>query len=440
MQSLRLSVLGLAALPALLAPTGSWARDFKPAACVDNTPHKTRMVTVAPGVELEVIDWGGTGKAMVLLTGLGDNAHVFDNFAAQFTDYFHVYGITRRGFLPSSQPRNGYDVATRAADDIAVLDALGIDKAVFVGHSLAGSELSKLGATYKKRVDKLVYLDALDLAERFSPSRKEPPGQGPLFTEATLRSLWAFQAAGARISAQREPPQSVCHNLKFNADGAIVDDTSPDWVTDKLLANVAGTVNPPVDWASIDAPRLGIFATYTREARQAWYWYLSPAEQAEFDEAWGPIVAWMRRTVGTFSDGNSENTHRLPGAPHYIFLSNEAEVVRWMREFLGIPPKPEPDRGQAARSFLRFVAAASAPGSGARRAGDQHLGEPDVLGDGVAGADAAGGEQPAVGGEVEEHEGAVAEVAADVGRRRRRRGRRSAASGRTGRTRTRARR
>ena len=89
-------------------------RTIKPAACADHTPHKVRFVKVAPGVELEVLDWGGTGKAMVLLTGLGDNAHVYDQFAFQFTDYFHVIGITRRGFLPSSQPRNGYDVPTRA--------------------------------------------------------------------------------------------------------------------------------------------------------------------------------------------------------------------------------------------------------------------------------------------------------------------------------------
>jgi hypothetical protein len=33
-------------------------------------------------------------------------------------------GITRRGYLPSSQPPDGYDVPTRVADDIAVLDAL----------------------------------------------------------------------------------------------------------------------------------------------------------------------------------------------------------------------------------------------------------------------------------------------------------------------------
>ena len=137
MQSLRLALLGAVALLAFAAPT-ALASDFKPAACADHTPHQARFVKVAPGVELEVVDWGGTGEAMVLLTGLGDNAHVYDQFAFQFTDFYHVIGITRRGYLPSSQPPTGYDLPTRAADDIAVLDALGIGKAVFVGHSIAG--------------------------------------------------------------------------------------------------------------------------------------------------------------------------------------------------------------------------------------------------------------------------------------------------------------
>ena len=204
---------------------------------------------------------------MVLLTGLGDNAHVYDNFAFQFTDHFRVIGITRRGFLPSSQPDDGYDVTTRAADDIAVLDALGIGKAVFVGHSLAGSELSRLGQDYPDRVDKLVYLDASDLSERFSPDRAEPPGMQPLFTPDTLKSLEAYQAASARYSAVREPDPAACHNLVFSATGAIVDATYPDWVSEKLLAGVGAM--PPTDWTKVTAPRLGIFAPFTAEARQA---------------------------------------------------------------------------------------------------------------------------------------------------------------------------
>jgi pimeloyl-ACP methyl ester carboxylesterase len=109
------------------------------------------------------LDWGGTGETLVLLAGLGDNAHVYDGFAYQFIDSFHVIGITRRGFGRSSQPEQGYDLATRAREDIAVLDKLNIRQAVFVGHSVAGTEMNKLGAVYPARVRTLVYLDGLDI-------------------------------------------------------------------------------------------------------------------------------------------------------------------------------------------------------------------------------------------------------------------------------------
>jgi pimeloyl-ACP methyl ester carboxylesterase len=296
-------------------------------------------VTVAPGVEVEVVDWGGSGAPMVLLTGFGDNAHVYDEFAFQFTDYFHVIGITRRGWLPSSQPlpssppTTGYDVATRAADDIAVLDALGIDKAVFVGHSASGMELIQLGQAHGARVDKLIFLDAADLSRRYLPSRREPPY--PEYTAADLKSLWAYEDATARYQAIREPLWSRCLGLTFDANGAIIGASTPDSIGAAL--NAGASAAQPADWASIKAPRLGIFAPYTRKAKQPFYWYLSDAQKSEFNKAWGPIAAWYRRTIRKFAKRNSANTIRLPGAPHYVYIQNEAEVVRAMREFLGIP-------------------------------------------------------------------------------------------------------
>ena len=38
----------------------------------DTSGHKVSFVTVEPGVQLEVLDWGGTGQTLVLLTGMGD--------------------------------------------------------------------------------------------------------------------------------------------------------------------------------------------------------------------------------------------------------------------------------------------------------------------------------------------------------------------------------
>jgi pimeloyl-ACP methyl ester carboxylesterase len=304
----------------------------KPAACEDTTPHKVLFVTVAPGVELEVLDWGGSGEVMALLTGRGDNAHVYDNFAFQWTPYFHVIGITRRGFLPSKQPEDGYDVGTRTADDIAVLDALKIDRAVFVGHSLSGGELSKIGEAYKNRVDKLVYLDALDYAEQPSGA---PPGFSSLYNDEDTKSLSNYLAASARFQALRESVPAVCIGHQFDANGAITGITTPDWVTTKLVDGVLE--NPPVKWENIDAPRLGIFAIYTLEARPPYYWYLSAAEQDLFDQEWPSYVAWFKRVVSKFAAGNPIHPLLLPGAPHYVYINNEAEVVLAMRKFLGLP-------------------------------------------------------------------------------------------------------
>ena len=47
----------------------------KTAQTIDPSPHKVKFVTVAPGVKLEVLDWGGNGPPLVFLAGLGFTAH-----------------------------------------------------------------------------------------------------------------------------------------------------------------------------------------------------------------------------------------------------------------------------------------------------------------------------------------------------------------------------
>jgi pimeloyl-ACP methyl ester carboxylesterase len=76
------------------------------------------MVSVEKGVSLEVLDWGGTGRPLVLLTGLGDTAHVFDEFAPKLTASYHVYGITRRGRGASSAAVELYLKAGRTPFDV----------------------------------------------------------------------------------------------------------------------------------------------------------------------------------------------------------------------------------------------------------------------------------------------------------------------------------
>jgi hypothetical protein len=48
---------------------------------IDSTSHTVQFIAVENNVKLEVLDWGGSGRPLVLLAGLGDTAHAFDKCA-----------------------------------------------------------------------------------------------------------------------------------------------------------------------------------------------------------------------------------------------------------------------------------------------------------------------------------------------------------------------
>jgi non-heme chloroperoxidase len=127
---------------------------------VSNTPPRQQLVAVAPDVKLEVLDWGGSGRNLVLLAGGGNTAHVFANLAPKLAKHFHVYGITRRGTGVSSSPPSGYTARQSGDDVVAVLDALSLTDPVLVGHSIAGQEMSAVSKYHPGRAAALVYLDA----------------------------------------------------------------------------------------------------------------------------------------------------------------------------------------------------------------------------------------------------------------------------------------
>ncbi len=123
-------------------------------------PHKVQFVSVADDVKLEVIDWGGTGRPLVLLAGLGRTAHTFHKFARKLTPYYRVYGITRRGFGESTVATSGYATDELGDDVVKVIDSLGLMKPVLAGHSFAGAELSSVATRYPGKAAGVIYLDA----------------------------------------------------------------------------------------------------------------------------------------------------------------------------------------------------------------------------------------------------------------------------------------
>jgi pimeloyl-ACP methyl ester carboxylesterase len=320
-------VLGRNGWTAATAPVGS-AAPGKVCRC-DTSGHKVSFVTVEPGVQLEVLDWGGTGQTLVLLTGMGDNAHVFDEFAYQFTDRFHVIGITRRGFGRSSQPAHGYDIDTRARDDITVLDKLNIRQAVFVGHSVSGTELNKIGADYPDRVKKLVYLDALDIGSGGWTTLPQPPPP-PEDTTEDLESVQHFAAAEARDDGYRKPLAAICNMIRRDPSGRVIGAITPPEISRKIYEGLQ-----PAEYDRIQAPALAIFNKITPQYRLPYYWYLDSAKQQEFNRNIESLAKWIAGAIQRFRSGvKNSRVIELHNTCHYVFIVDEALVVREMRKFL----------------------------------------------------------------------------------------------------------
>jgi hypothetical protein len=141
--ALTIALLGFGVLIVCASQNGGYAWQ-------DPVKHAVQFVTVDQGVKLELLDWGGAGRPVVLLTGSGHTAHVYDEFAPKLIDCCHVYGLTRRGFGASSRPPSGYD-DQRLADDVfrALVEAK-IQKPVLIGHSMAGGEMTTVARQHSR--------------------------------------------------------------------------------------------------------------------------------------------------------------------------------------------------------------------------------------------------------------------------------------------------
>lgn len=296
---------------------------------IDPSPHKIQFVTVAPGVKLEVLDWGGDGPPLVFLAGLGFTAHCFDEFAPRFTGHHHVYAITRRGHGSSSYPEptdENYD-ANRLGDDvIAVLDALHLQKPVLAGHSVAGQELSSIGTRHPDRVAGLVYLEAAYGYAFYDPANllavnnvvedivRRDLGELSGAVPSRARALIAeIQATMPLIHKELEVKDNQLANAKDPASAALAPRT-------RIANAIVGNAHP---YTHIGAPMLVLMGYPTKCAPNC----DTPMNKAIFG-----AVQQQATFVG--AQDPQARIVKFPYADHFIWRSNADQVEREMNGFM----------------------------------------------------------------------------------------------------------
>ena len=250
----------------------------------DTSPHTEGFLTVN-GVRLHYLDWGGKGEPLVLLTGYGAAAHVFDNLAPRFTEAFRVVALTRRGRAPSETPPSGYDLESLTSDVKGFLDAMKFDRVHLVVHSFGGSEATRLATDHPDRIASVVYLDAaLDAAAGEAVMKEAPipnPQPAPGSPYAQVLLWWTSY--------------------------------TPDFT--KLRCPTLAI------YALQDGPPLGPKASEELKQRASDYWRTR-------------YLPMVRNTIEKFrSEAARGRVVILENASHYMFRDREADVVREMQTF-----------------------------------------------------------------------------------------------------------
>jgi pimeloyl-ACP methyl ester carboxylesterase len=119
--------------------------------------HEDRYVDLPTGVRLNYVERGNPrGTPVVLMHGYTDSRRSYDRILPLLPASFRVFAVTHRGHGHSSKPDTGYAPSDFAADLAAFLDAMRIESAVIVGHSMGSTVAQRFAIDYPSRTRALV--------------------------------------------------------------------------------------------------------------------------------------------------------------------------------------------------------------------------------------------------------------------------------------------
>ena len=132
------------------------------------------------GVRLRYFDYGNEGAMpLICLHGHTGQAHIWDEFAEEMSNRFHVLTVDQRGHGESEWASTGYERDRFVEDLAAFIDALGFEKVVLSGLSMGGWNSLLYTTDHSEKVDRIIIVDigpeSSEEAQRQWGSRQPAP-------------------------------------------------------------------------------------------------------------------------------------------------------------------------------------------------------------------------------------------------------------------------
>ena len=204
-------------------------------------PFTVKKVTVLDGIEVAYADEGSGGTPLIFIHGLGSYLPAWLHAVNGLKDDYRCIAIDLPGYGKSDKGAYGYDMTFFSDAVVGVMDGLGLEEAVLVGHSMGGQIAMSVALRYPGRVERLVLA---------APAGLEP------FTEGEKQ--W-FREVMTVDGVKLTPPQQIRANLTGNfynmpesAEFMVTDRIAmrgaPDfeWYCYAVVRSVHGMVDEPV--------------------------------------------------------------------------------------------------------------------------------------------------------------------------------------------------
>lgn len=241
----------------------------------------------ANGIEL-AFEEAGEGPAVVLVHGLGGSAYGWRAQLLALGERYRAIAYDQRGAGRSQKPPGPYSVELWAADLVALIDALGIERAALVGHSagcmiaehaavelgervwglaMLGGALawpSQAGSVFEQRAE-LARSGRMDeVAEAVAAGaltercRDEDPvlhGLVLALVASNDPAAYAAWALGVRDGAMADPGAVACPALAFaGAEDPVTPPSAAEEIAAAVPRGEAATVPGGAHWCMLERP------------------------------------------------------------------------------------------------------------------------------------------------------------------------------------------
>jgi 3-oxoadipate enol-lactonase len=187
-------------------------------------------------------DVRGDGPPMVLLHGLGERASDWDPVRAALAASHTTHAVDLRGHGDSDWPGE-YSHDLLEVDVVRLLDCLGLNHVVLVGHSMGGSVAFRIAAHRSDLVARLVVEDVIPPFPRVRPIPERP--------ERELAFDWAAVPAMMGEASTHDPAAWEELGL-ISARTLIVSGGAASHLPDDRIAEVVRRI-PTCDLVTIEA-------------------------------------------------------------------------------------------------------------------------------------------------------------------------------------------